>query len=251
MQNRYAADIGDFGKFHLLRYLFTQSSYNLKQIWYMYPDESHNSDGMYIDYFEKVEGQDRVLEETFKTIIKNTRSVKALENANLILNCNYYSSFVNKNGKDDLAFRKTWLKEALEFSKKADFIFVDPDNGIATKLVEQENIKDIEILGFNSFSKKSKAGKYIFLDEIELFYDLGKGVVVYHHLNRTMAHDKQIELLKSKLEERFFKVLAIKHKPYSPRVYFFILKEIETYEFCLKNLSSFEKEFSHHWQLFL
>lgn len=251
MQDRYSADIGDFGKFHLLRYLFNDKGYSLKQIWYMYPNEDHNKDGMYIDYFEKVKGFDPFLEENFKTIIKTERSVKALENANLLSKCDYYSSFVNENGKDDLNYRKSWFRKAVDFAKKADFVFVDPDNGIATKLLKEDGKKDIEILGFDSFSKKSKAGKYIFLNEIELLYDVGRCVVVYHHLNRTMAHDKQIKILKSKLENRFFKVIAIKHKPYSPRVYFFILKDKYIHYFSLNSLSSFEKKFKNHWQLFL
>lgn len=53
MQHRYAADIGDFGKFHLLRFLFNHTGYKLKQIWYLYPNESHNNDGLHINYFVK------------------------------------------------------------------------------------------------------------------------------------------------------------------------------------------------------
>lgn len=251
MQNRYAGDIGDFGKFHLLRYLFNHTGYNLKQIWYMYPDETHNDDGKYINYFEKVKGDDYILEETFKSLVQNNRSVKALEDAKLLLNCEYYSKLVNENGKESLDYRKAWFREAVNFSKKADFVFVDPDNGIATKLLKKENKKDIEILCFDSFSKRPKQGKYIFLNEIELLYDVGRCVVIYHHLNRTMAHDEQIKILKGKLEEKFFKVIALKHKPYSPRVYFFVLKDKYIHYFSSNNLAKFEKEFSHHWRLFL
>ncbi len=249
MQNRYAADIGDFGKFHLLRTLFNHNSYKLKQIWYMYPDESHNSDGMYINYFDKVKDIDIDLENSFKKLVSGQRSVKALEDLNLLPNCEYFSKYVNKNGKDRLDFRKEWFLEALRFSKDADFIFVDPDNGIATKIKKEE--KDIELLTFDSFSKKVKAGKYIFFDEIEQLYNVGRSVVVYHHLNRSMPHDNQIKIMKEKLEDRFFKVIAIKHKPYSPRVYFFILKDKYIHYFSKNALEKFHKNFSHHWQIFL
>jgi hypothetical protein len=249
MQNRYAADIGDFGKFHLLRTLFNHNRYKLKQIWYMYPDESHNSDGMYINYFDKVKDIDIDLENSFKKLVSGERSVKALEDLNLLPNCEYFSKYVNKNGKDRLDFRKEWFLEALKFSKDADFIFVDPDNGIATKIKKEE--KDIELLTFDSFSKKVKAGKYIFFDEIEQLYNVGRSVVVYHHLNRSMPHDNQIKIMKEKLEDRFFKVIAIKHKPYSPRVYFFILKDKYIHYFSKNALEKFHKNFSHHWQIFL
>lgn len=43
MQNRYTGDIGDFGKFLLLKHLFPNEK--ITTIWYLYPDESHNTDG--------------------------------------------------------------------------------------------------------------------------------------------------------------------------------------------------------------
>lgn len=249
MQDRYAGDVGDFGKFHLLRYIFHKKTYNLKQIWYMYPNESHNSDGMYINYFDKVKNTDSYLENSFKNLVQSSRSVKALEKLNLLNNCEYFSKYVNEDGKDKLDFRIEWFHKVKEFSKNSDFIFVDPDNGIATKVDKIK--KDINILDFSHFPKKSKAGKYIFFDEINQLYYISKSLVIYHHLNRSMPHDRQIEILKQKLEYSFCKVIAIKHKPYSPRVYFFLFRDDEIYDFSKKSLISFYKNFSHHWQIFL
>ncbi len=251
MQDRYAADIGDFGKFQLLRYMFNNTEYNLKQIWYMYPDEFHNNDGQYINYFEKVKGVDPFLEETLCRIIKTNRSVYSLEKAQLLNNCEYFSSCVNENGKDDLIYRKSWFKKACMFAYGADFILVDPDNGIATKLIKEKDSKNIKLLTYDDFQMRSKAGKYIFFDEIESLYSLGFSIIIYHHLNRTMSHDKQIKILKDRLKENFLKVIAIKHKPYSPRVYFFIFSQQEVFDFCLKYLKTFEKSFSDQWKLFL
>jgi len=53
MQDRYAGDVGDFGKFALLRYLFSNANYKIGVIWYRFPDESHNNDGGQIDYVNK------------------------------------------------------------------------------------------------------------------------------------------------------------------------------------------------------
>lgn len=250
MQDRYSADVGDFGKFHLLRYILLNTSYNLSQIWYMYPDESHNNDGLYINYFEKVKGMDKKLEEKFKEISQINRNVKALENSNLLSNTKYFDSLVNENNKDDLDYRKSWLQKAEEFSKNSDFIAVDPDNGIATKLIKTDETKDISIQSFDSFNTKTKAGKYIFADEIECLYNNTKCLIIYHHLNRTMAHNKQVELLKEKLEDKYKNVLAIKHKPYSPRVYFFVCSDETIYEFLKEKLKEFESSFSIHWQVF-
>jgi hypothetical protein len=55
MQNRYVGDVGDFGKYGLLKSLCTanrtnSSNLTLGVIWYLVPDESHNDDGMRTKY---------------------------------------------------------------------------------------------------------------------------------------------------------------------------------------------------------
>ncbi len=249
MQDRYAGDIGDFGKFHLLRTLFLESFYDLKQIWYMYPNEEHNSDGQYINYFDKVNGCDTFLEETLQRIVKGKRTVQALEEAKLLPSCTFFGFFITNKGKDELNYRQKWLNDAVIFAKNADFIFVDPDNGLATKFDKAS--KGITILGLDAFKSKPKSGKYIFLDELQKFYEVGRCVVVYHHLNRTMSHNEQIEKIQQKLKDEFYEVFAIKHKPYSPRVYFFVLKDKEVTAFIQKGLTFFASNFNVHWELFL
>lgn len=246
MQDRYAADIGDFGKFQLLRYLFKNSSYSLCQLWYMYPDESHNNDGKYINYFEKVKNFDKELESKFKDIIKTKRDVKALEDASLLQNIKYFNQVITEN--KDLDFRKLWFKNAFDFSLNSDFILTDSDNGIATKCDRKE--KTIKILDYDNFDSRSNSGKYIFLDEIQALYQVSSCLIVYHHLNRCFAHDLQIKVLKDVLQKDFKYILAIKHKPYSPRVYFFLCNDLEKHEFIKQKLVIFSNNFSIHWELF-
>ena len=58
MQNRYVGDLGDFGKFGLLRALCANSGagdrrpLSLGVVWYLVPDEGHNSDGKFIQFLE-------------------------------------------------------------------------------------------------------------------------------------------------------------------------------------------------------
>ena len=49
MQNRYAGDVGDFGKLGMLRAL-AQSDLKVGVNWYLVPDENHNDDGKHIGY---------------------------------------------------------------------------------------------------------------------------------------------------------------------------------------------------------
>jgi len=50
MQNRYSGDIGDYSKFVLLKKLFGNEKIGL--VWYLYPDETHNNDGLHKDYYK-------------------------------------------------------------------------------------------------------------------------------------------------------------------------------------------------------
>ena len=52
MQNKYAGDIGDFGKFGLLRYLLKGTDLSLAVNWYLFPDENNN-DGKHTHYLKK------------------------------------------------------------------------------------------------------------------------------------------------------------------------------------------------------
>lgn len=57
MQNRYVGDIGDFGKYHLLKSLCmgdnNEHGLSLGVVWYLVPDENHNDDGKHIRYLEQ------------------------------------------------------------------------------------------------------------------------------------------------------------------------------------------------------
>lgn len=54
MQDRYAGDIGDFGKLGLLRQ-FASAGLSVGINCYHTPDEAHNSDGLHIGYLQKKE----------------------------------------------------------------------------------------------------------------------------------------------------------------------------------------------------
>jgi hypothetical protein len=53
MQNRYTGDIGDYVKLAILRALM--HGRRLGVGWWLYPDESHNSDGRHISYLSQPE----------------------------------------------------------------------------------------------------------------------------------------------------------------------------------------------------
>ena len=111
------------------------------------------------------------------------------------------------------------------FSSKSQIVAVAPDNGMALKYKRAE--KTFEFLTLSShYAQKVYPHKYIFADEISYFYRLPylEVCIVYQHLGRCFSHEEQIRTLLYSMKNEYHDVLAIKHKPYSPRVFFFYAK---------------------------
>ena len=93
MQDRYAGDIGDFGKFALLGEL-SKKGLTIGVNWYkttpLKPEK--NNDGGYIDIPQNLKECSPILAERLAEIAKSdSRSIQALEEAQLITNTVYYS----------------------------------------------------------------------------------------------------------------------------------------------------------------
>src|SRR5271169_1768089 len=98
MQNRFTGDIGDFGKFGLLRVLCGQdiaSQLSLGVVWYLVENESHNEDGKYTKYLlddskklrccdsELYDGLRRLLVDDHGDVVPDRRRVATVEGSNL------------------------------------------------------------------------------------------------------------------------------------------------------------------------
>ncbi|EIF51694.1 hypothetical protein [Sulfurovum sp. AR] len=254
MQDKYVADVGDFGKFHLFRYLFNHQESpmhgkELAQIWFMHEGEGEkNNDGRHIDYFDRMTGCDEYLEGSLRNLImRDKREVRELESLALLPNAKYFYEKVPKS----LQERTIWLNTALTFSSKVPVVAVEPDNGMALKCNRKE--QRFEFLTLEAHhGQKSSSQKYIFAEEVSSFYRLSsvEVCIVYQHLSRCFAHNGQIESLLYDLQKKYFHVIAIKHKPYSPRAFFFICKSEDIKESIERRLDKFTIEFSEFWELF-
>ena len=255
MQDKYVADVGDFGKFQLFRYLFNQKESPLfgkevSQIWFMHKDiEEENNDGKHIDYFERMIGTDEYLEHSLLDVImRDKREVTELENLKLLSNAKFFYAEVPKALED----RYLWLNTALTFSMDSPIVAVAPDNGMALKCNRVKQCFEHLTLS-QHYSQKVYPHKYIFADEVSYFYRLPhlEVCIVYQHLSRCFSHDKQINSLLSDLRKEYNHVVAIKHKPYSPRVFFFLCKSTVIQDGIAHRLSAFEAEHSEFWEVFL
>lgn len=194
MQNRYVGDVGDFGKYALLRQIcggLVHGKPQLGFVWFLFPDEGHNDDGRHITYLQKsgYRELDPLLFDQLRTIIEaGDRRIRAISESGVLPESTIYfeqpTIEYGLSPKARAEYREAWLQQALSETSNADIVFLDPDNGVEAKSVNKRNIK---------------AGKYVFWDEIEAFTKRGQSLVVYHHLNRTASSTAQI----SKLSEEF------------------------------------------------
>ncbi|NLK00965.1 MAG: hypothetical protein GX318_06980 [Clostridia bacterium] len=213
MQDRYAGDVGDFGKFGLLRNI-AGTGLKIGINWYRSykPEEHKKGDGKYIGYLydKSFLGCDDELLESLRSVVESDRSIAALEGENLIPNARYYSEIL-KPGNDSIFSRDLWFEKSQEVLADSDIIFCDPDNGLLVKSVS-----------LNS----SKSDKYITEKELLSYYGMGKSVIFYNHRSREKeaVYLRRFVPLMEGHELRNAKWKALKFARGSVRDYFFILQ---------------------------
>lgn len=200
MQNRYVGDIGDFGKYGLLRYLLKDNRLKLGINWYLVPDETHNSDGGHISYllnekknYKKFRTCDNILYDALEEIVKpkrkanqivvkGGRNIEKIERSKLFQKVAFYNKYLDFSKNT----RENWALESFETLKECDVIFFDPDNGLEVKSV-------------GPYSKKSV--KYVFFDELIPFWKSKKTLVIYQHSHFGESVARQIMIKFNQLKK--------------------------------------------------
>ena len=213
MQNRYAGDIGDFGKLGLLRAL-RANGVSVGVNWYLVPDESHNDDGRYVQYLkdDSFRHCDEELWMKLNRIVAGQRNAAALQNEHL-LDAVYYSEVLDFSGKSKAerqVARETWHAKALASLSGADVVFVDPDNGLLVP----------------SAAGTRKENKYVTQEEIRDYYRQGSSVVYYQHKARLpdpVYADRNRALI-AEPEMEGASGFGLKFTKTSLRYYFFVIQ---------------------------
>ena len=245
MQDRYVGDIGDFGKYGLLKAL-CQNDMSLGVVWYLVPNESHTNDGKHVSYLEPTlrnvsafRSCDTGLYNQLQTIVRSDcRSVAEVRVRGILPRGTTffeepleYSSVLTR-GWDRPRLcrehRQAWLSRALEQVAASDLVFLDPDNGleVGTRM-------------------EAKTGpKYVYYEEVEKLGPPLHSLVIYHHLGRQESgHDqviKRVQHLEARYGER---PLVTWYHRGTARVYFVILKT-EHRELLQRRLSEFTSPLS-------
>ena len=186
MQNQFVGDIGDYGKYGLLRALAgirpdAHPRLSLGMVWYLVPGEGGNSGG-FTDYLKQPQKYRPCDPEMFDALYdivfeRKHRAVSAVRASGIFPKGTAFHedkldfSNINANslaGRERRReHRKRWIKKAAEQTSQCPLAFLDPDNGVEVK----------------SRERHTKAGtKYAYYDEIRKFVSRGQITVVYHHL---------------------------------------------------------------------
>lgn len=141
--------------------------------WYLTPAEPHKTDGRYIEYLDPANPQHDSLEacdpdlmRCLDQVVKNTRSVTALEASGALpAGCTTHRELLDPIR--GAAGRRAWHPRALDALASVDLVFADPDNGIRTE------------------APRSGLHKFALVDELADYANRGQSLIVYHHQDRT------------------------------------------------------------------
>ena len=140
MKNQYFGDVGDYGKYGLLKFL-AEHDVRIAVNWYLTEKDDRPGDGRFTEYLEeknerKYSEYDHELFATLKSMLlpkPGIRDVEEFELKKTIPGAIYYHEMLNmhdrKSISDRKAHRSEWHKKALDSCKNVDFVFLDPDNG--------------------------------------------------------------------------------------------------------------------------
>ena len=182
MQDRYAGDVGDFGKFGLLKAV-RSSGMKVGINWYkVLPpsfeiDESgifKNNDGKHTISEQDALCAPELADALNSIFVKGAqRCVELLERAALVDDAVYFNKPIPV--KDRLA----WHEEAVHTFRDCDIVFLDPDNGLLPEKANRSSAKSV---------------KYVFDEEIRDYLAAKKSVICYQHRKRVPPADYFAEM---------------------------------------------------------
>jgi len=212
MQDRYAGDMGDFGKFSLLRVL--SQGRQLGVCWYRTDGAGElNNDGGHLRYlldpqrFERLDpyvfGALGSFVEAFRAN-SGLRSVRQLEKIRLLPESTCFHGEFCPRGNATSNARRLWAARMAAATRGTQLLFLDPDNGLEGDAPNHKNV---------------------LLSELEGLRAPGRALLMYHHqTQRKGGAAAEFDYIRTRLQAQatFRDVVAVRLKPYSSRFYFLL-----------------------------
>lgn len=193
MHDNYVGDIGDFMKFGLLRLVARHLRDGRGAVVWFATREAGGSagDGRHLDYLRDPEFRrvDSELIDRLGAVVAGGRRLARLEQAGLLpSSTRWFREALDAPAATRREHRREWLRRAGATLEGADWVFADPDNGVAS-----EKVKEVD----------ARARKYAFLDELQALAPAERTLVVYQHAHRYGTHATQANELRDRLSKAF------------------------------------------------
>ncbi len=212
MKNQYVGDIGDYGKYGLLRFL-AQKGIHIGVNWYL-TDNDSTRDGKFTDYLKdtRENGDKQYDDELFRALQTiadkgKKKCVQDIEVCGIIPGAVFYSEVL----KPEPEKRDAWHERALTqlLCKDINLIFADPDNGTWR---EQRKLP------------RKTGEKYARIEELRRYYDEGKDVVYYCHKARRKPEAWQAKMREFNADSRHnAKIIVLTYHRGTQRSYIFAI----------------------------
>ena len=174
MKNQYIGDVGDYGKYGLLRFL-ADKGVRIGVNWYLTkcdPTVSHGNDNKYLEKSANAVYDGDLFEAMKSLAHKKRKSVADVKARGLIPGAVYFDEMLSTDdlpAKERKAARVRWHRKAFVELIGAELVFADPDVG---------TLRDPKLV-----SRKG-AEHYADLHELAEYYGHGQDVVYYCHRAR-------------------------------------------------------------------
>lgn len=178
MKDQYVADIGDYGKYSLLK-AFEDAGIKVGVNWY-YTENDGTEDGKFTKYLNRKKEFGNYNKEVFDELKRifdiGKRTIISVENSKILPNACYYAEKVVFDGTPDERTQKRaeWMEDSCRILSPAQLVYLDPDNGLLTN----ERVQ-----------KAKMVSKYALPEEVQQYFEDGKNVVYYCHKGRRSDQD--------------------------------------------------------------
>ena len=194
MQNCYVGDVGDFGKYGLLRYLTGMTGPPLDErkklrlgvVWYLRPNDDPKTAGSSIGYLGQVGNNERLGEcdcdlwhKLRKLVFNDDRFVSRVQTNGILKNDTilpantlYHDTLLHNQPQQQFRDNPAaWCQRALEKTNGAQFVYVDPDIGIK----------------WDDDPVERRSPSHVYIEELRRYWERGQSIVVYQTLRGNNA----------------------------------------------------------------
>ena len=216
MQDNYIGDIGDYGKYGLLREV-CDAELSLSVNWYrVIPSKlGKQDDGKYTSYLsmpQKYRGYDPDIFDSLHKIVfqEQDRRIERVEQENLFP-ARYFSEPLSRD-------RKVWHNQAMVQTQSTKVVFLDPDNGLET---------------VNMYQTDSATEKHVKWTELKDYYTRGQNVILYQHRPQMTTKEKCIDSVMSFQKNYLLAdcVKLLEFPKYTNRFYFMFIHKNDEEKF--------------------